>query len=106
MDISSISTYTDYLTKQNTKADELQNTLKKTDYSEANDDKLLDACKQFESYLLEQVFKEMQTVSSQMMTVIRIRTWWIISERIHCRSWQALPQRRKDLELHRCFTNR
>ena len=60
MDISSISTYTDYLTKQNTKADELQNTLKKTDYSEANDDKLLDAFKQFESYLLEQVFKEMQ----------------------------------------------
>lgn len=60
MDISSISTYTDYLTKQNTKTDELKNTLNKTDYAEADDDKLLDACKQFESYLLEQVFKEMQ----------------------------------------------
>ena len=60
MDVSSISTYTDYLTKQNTKADELRNTLNKTDYSDADDEKLLDACKQFESYLLEQVFKEMQ----------------------------------------------
>lgn len=60
MDVSSISTYTDYLTKQNTKADELRNTLNKTDYSDADDEQLLDACKQFESYLLEQVFKEMQ----------------------------------------------
>ena len=60
MDVSSISTYTDYLTKQNTKADELRNTLNKTDYSDADDEKQLHACKQFESYLLEQVFKEMQ----------------------------------------------
>ena len=60
MDVSSIGTYTDYLTKQNTKADELKNTLNKTDYSDTDDEKLLDACKQFESYLLEQVFKEMQ----------------------------------------------
>ena len=40
MDVSSISTYTDYLTKQNTKADELRNTLNKTDYSDADDEKL------------------------------------------------------------------
>ena len=49
MDVSTISTYTDYLTKQNMKADELRNTLNKTDYSDADDEKLLDACKQFES---------------------------------------------------------
>ena len=40
MEVSSIGTYTDYLTKQNTKADELKNTLNKTDYSDADDEKL------------------------------------------------------------------
>ena len=63
MDVSSISTYTDYLTKQNTKADELKNTLNKTDYSEADDEKLLDACKQFESYMIEQMYKNMEKAS-------------------------------------------
>ena len=29
------------------------------DYSKVTDDKLMDACKQFEAYFLEQVFKEM-----------------------------------------------
>ena len=60
MDISSISAYTDYLSTQNTSANKLNETLNKTDYSKANDDELMDACKEFESYLLEQVFKEMQ----------------------------------------------
>ena len=31
-----------------------------SDYSNATDDELMSACKQFESYFLEQVFKEMQ----------------------------------------------
>lgn len=31
-----------------------------TDYSKASDEELMDVCKQFESYFLEQVFKEMQ----------------------------------------------
>lgn len=31
----------------------------KTDYSKATDDELMDACKQFEAYFLEQMFKEM-----------------------------------------------
>jgi len=36
----------------------------KTDYSQATDDELMDACKSFESYFLEQCFKEMmKTVS-------------------------------------------
>lgn len=60
MDISSISAYTEYLSTQNTSASQLSSTLNSTDYSVADDDELLDACKQFESYLLEQVFKEMQ----------------------------------------------
>ena len=60
MHISSISAYTDYMKTQNTSADKLSETLDKTDYSKAQDEELLDACKQFESYLLEQVFKEME----------------------------------------------
>ena len=60
MDISSISAYTDYMKTQNTSDDTLSETLDKTDYSKAQDEELLDACKQFESYLLEQVFKEME----------------------------------------------
>lgn len=31
-----------------------------SDYSKASDDELMDACKQFESYFVEQMFKEMQ----------------------------------------------
>ncbi len=61
MDINGISSlYTDYLQNQSTAETKLQNTINSTDYSQATDDELLDACKQFEAYFLEQVFKEMQ----------------------------------------------
>ena len=60
MDISSItSMYSDiYADASNQTASKLENQLK-TDYSQANDDELMDACKQFEAYFLEQMFKEM-----------------------------------------------
>ncbi|MBD5500175.1 MAG: hypothetical protein HDR10_03065 [Lachnospiraceae bacterium] len=60
MDIGNIGAYTDYLTSQSTSANKLKDTLGNKDYSTAGDDELLEACKQFESYFLEQVFKEMQ----------------------------------------------
>ncbi len=61
MDISGISSlYTDYMTSQNTSGIRLNNTINTTDYSKADDDELLEACKQFEAYFLEQVFKEME----------------------------------------------
>lgn len=60
MDIGSINAYTDYLSSQSTATDKLKDTINRTDYSNAGDDELLEACKQFESYFLEQVFKEMQ----------------------------------------------
>lgn len=60
MDIGNIGAYTDYLTSQAMQSNKLDNTLNKTDYSKANEDELLSACKQFEAYFLEQVFKEMQ----------------------------------------------
>ena len=60
MDIGSItSTYNDiYNSTTNQSASKLENQLK-TDYSEATDDELMDACKQFEAYFLEQMFKAM-----------------------------------------------
>ncbi len=60
MDIGGISTYTDYLQSQSTAETKLKETIDGTNYAQASDDELLDACKQFEAYFLEQVFKEMQ----------------------------------------------
>lgn len=61
MDIGGISSlYTDYVQNQNTEETKLKEKLDSTDYSQATDDELLDACKQFEAYFLEQVFKEME----------------------------------------------
>lgn len=60
MDITSgISTaYTDYLTSQS--ASKLDSRIKSADYSQSTEEELLSACKEFEAYFLEQVFKEMQ----------------------------------------------
>lgn len=54
------SVYSDMLSQatQNAEADKLKS-VAQSDYSKATDDELMDACKQFEAYFLEQVFKEM-----------------------------------------------
>lgn len=61
MDFSDISSmYSDvYASAANQSAVKLQNQLD-SDYTSATDDELMDVCKQFEAYFLEQVFKEMQ----------------------------------------------
>lgn len=61
MDISGLSSYNDYLTQAATdkNADKMQGSLK-ADYSNATDDELMDVCKEFEAYFLEQVLKEMK----------------------------------------------
>lgn len=61
MDISNISSmYNDiYASASNQSASKLEGQLDK-DYAQATDEELMDACKQFEAYFLEQVFKEMQ----------------------------------------------
>lgn len=61
MDISSISSmYTDmYITAANQSASKLEEQLEGADYSQSSDDELLDACKQFEAYFVEQMFKAM-----------------------------------------------
>lgn len=60
MEIGSLnSAYAEYLTsQQNTSASKLEGELK-TDYSNATDDELMDVCKSFEAYFLEQMFKGM-----------------------------------------------
>lgn len=60
MDISSLSAYTDYVTdsaKSNSNID--SSNLSKTDYSNASDEELMQVCKEFEAYFVEQVYKEM-----------------------------------------------
>ena len=62
MDISGLSNvYTDYMKQQadSVSSQKLQNTVSK-DYTQATEDELLDVCKQFEAYFMEQVFKQME----------------------------------------------
>ena len=64
MDISNISAYVDYAkTQASTNASKVKDTAAK-EYSQASDEELLGACKEFEAYLLEQVFKEMTKTTS------------------------------------------
>lgn len=59
MDISNISgLYTDIYSTNNESTSKLENKLN-TDMTQATDDELMDACKQFEAYFLEQMFKAM-----------------------------------------------
>ena len=61
MDISNItSMYSDvYSTAANQAASKLQNQLDSADYTKATKDELMDACKQFEAYFIEQMYKAM-----------------------------------------------
>lgn len=62
MELSGLTNiYGDYLTQQvdEAKTAKMKNTVSK-DYSQATDDELLDVCKQFEAYFLEQIFKQME----------------------------------------------
>lgn len=67
MDIGGISSIQSELYKSSSdqSASRLQDSLK-TDYSKASDDELMTVCKEFESYFLEQIMKEMwKTVSTE-----------------------------------------
>lgn len=59
MDIGNLTnSYLDAYKTQTQSADKLNGQLK-ADYSQATDEELMDACKQFEAYFVEQMFKEM-----------------------------------------------
>lgn len=53
------SNYSDLYNK-NSSADNIQSKLEGTDYSKSTDDELMEACKEFEAYFVEQTFKAMQ----------------------------------------------
>ena len=63
MDIGSLgSTYLNNVKDTaDAKAGALKNKLNNTDIKKASDDELMDVCREFESYFLEQVFKNMKT---------------------------------------------
>ena len=61
IDMSDISSmYSDmYASAANQSANKLKNQLENADFSEATDDELMAACKQFEAYFVEQLYKGM-----------------------------------------------
>ncbi|MCM1056231.1 MAG: rod-binding protein [Firmicutes bacterium] len=54
-----------YANAANQSASKLKDKLNGTDYSQATDDELLDACKQFEAYFVEQLYKGMMKTIPQ-----------------------------------------
>ncbi len=62
MDLTGLGTYTDYMTDANrVNTENLQKKLENAAKTEeAENEALLDACKQFEAYLWEQIYKEME----------------------------------------------
>lgn len=61
MDIGNIaSMYSDkYAAAANQSAQQLQDKINSKDYSKATDQELMDACKEFEAYFIEQMYKSM-----------------------------------------------
>ena len=56
-----LSYYNDlYSTSGKTSGSNLENTLTNKDYSTATEEELMDVCKQFESYFVEQMLKQME----------------------------------------------
>jgi flagellar protein FlgJ len=64
MDFSISSSLLNTYDTINTSADKMTDSLSK-DYTTSTDEELMDACKQFESYFIEQVFKEMEKTIPQ-----------------------------------------
>jgi len=60
MDITNIGAYTDMIASQNEAGQKIKQTVANTDYTQSSDEEMLNACKEFEAYFLEQVMKEMQ----------------------------------------------
>lgn len=59
MDISSVNMYTSYITDQASTSKTQSSLTTGKDYSNSTDEELMDVCRQFEAYFLEQVMKQM-----------------------------------------------
>ena len=62
MDLGSLNTaaYTDMLRNQASSASRLDSALKSSDHTKSEEAELMNVCKEFEAYFLEQVFKSME----------------------------------------------
>ena len=58
--LSGIGEYYSQYSKADATSDKLSGALSNTDYSKATDEELMDVCKQFEAYFVEQVIKSME----------------------------------------------
>ena len=98
---------TAYTNAANQTASKLQNQLNGSDYTKATDDELMDACKQFEAYFLEQMFKEMmKTIPESDETLLPTPSLWItIRMRWYSRSHPTLRSRTV-WDWHRCYMSR
>lgn len=69
MDLTGLGMYTDYMTDVNrVNTENLEKKLENTaSTKQKEDDALLDACKQFEAYLWEQIYKEMEKASRALL---------------------------------------
>lgn len=66
LDISSINSYTDLIKNTASANQSASKVDTDKDYSKASEEELMDACKKFEAYFLEQCFKEMwKTVGTE-----------------------------------------
>ena len=70
MDISGLNAaYTEYSKQLDPASDKLKNKISGTDYANATDEELMEACKEFEAYFVEMMFKEMmKTVPESELT--------------------------------------
>ena len=70
MDISGLNAaYAEYSKQLNTSSDKLKNKISGKDYANATDEELMEACKEFEAYFVEMMFKEMmKTVPESELT--------------------------------------
>jgi peptidoglycan hydrolase FlgJ len=56
------SEYGDIYNSNSTSGDSLKTSMEKTDYSTSTEEELMDACKEFEAYFVEQAFKALQNM--------------------------------------------
>ena len=84
MDISSmLNSYTDYVSNAANEAKTASSVNTSRDYAKATDEELMDACKKFEAYFLEQCMKEMwKTVGTEKSESAAMNTLkdYLISE--------------------------
>ena len=109
MDFGSISTSTNSIAGQASKSANKISNLSNADMAGKTDDELMEVCKEFESYFLEQIFKEMEkTVTIFKDEEDKGSTSHLVAffKERPLQSWQASLQTRTVSVLHKCCMTR